>query len=248
MRHSDRPDIGTGGLLEQLDRYPFTLGVLAANAILFGFCAWKSGSTLRVDPQILVDLGGNYAPALRHQPWRLVTAGFLHTDLIHLLLNGWALWSIGRLMEVHFGSARAWVSYLLCAMGGGLASASWQLLRGAGTVSAGASAGVFGLIFLGWFYARSAPERLGSLAEQLRNWVIVLLVYTGFLLATGGSVDHAAHAGGALVGASLGSLIRPRPGQDTHPAWAVLAHASAVGALVAFGAVVWTLRQGRLPE
>lgn len=248
MQNSDRPDLGKGGLLEQLDRYPVTLGVLLANALLFGFCAWKSGG-LEVDPRMLVDLGANYAPALREEPWRLVTAAFLHFDVLHLLLNAWALHTIGRVLEVHFGSARLFVLYVLCALAGSGCSAAWQLLQGAPAASAGASGGVFGLIFLGWFYARSAPERLGTLAERLRGWILTLAVFTGFVLITRpGLVDHAGHLGGALMGALLGTLVRPRPGVDVHPAWTALAHLFAVGCLLSFAAVVWTLRTGgRLP-
>jgi membrane associated rhomboid family serine protease len=248
VRNSARPDLGRGGLLEQLDRYPFTLGVLLANALLFAFCAWKSGG-LGVDTLILVDLGANDARLLRREPWRLLTSAFLHFDVLHLLLNAWALYSIGRVLEVHFGSARAFALYVACALGGSLCSAGWQLLQGAPAASAGASGGVFGLIFLGWTYARSSPERLGTLAEQLRGWIVTLLVFTGFvLLSRPGLVDHAGHAGGALVGALLGTLVRPRPGADVHPAWTVLAHLLALSCLAAFGAVVWTLRAGgRLP-
>ena len=248
MRNSDRPDLGRGGPLEQRERYPFPLGVLLANLILFGFCAWKSGGP-GVDAGILVDLGSNVRSLLPTEPWRLITSAFLHVDLIHLVLNSWALFSIGRLLEVHYGTARTWVLYLLCALAGSLASAAWQQLRGQDAISAGASGGVFGLIFLGWCYARSAPERLGSLAEQLRGWIVVLALWTGFLLlASRGLVDHAAHLGGGLAGALLGTLVRPRPGADAHPAWTALAHAAALGTLLCFAAVVWTLRSGgRLP-
>lgn len=248
MRHSDRPDLGRGGLLEQLDRYPFTLGVMLANALLFGFCAWKSRS-LEIDPHVLHGLGANDVRLVTHEPWRLLTAAFLHLNVLHLLLNMWALHTIGRVLEVHFGSARIFVLYLLCALGGSLGSAGWQFAQGQPAASAGASGGIFGLIFLGWVYARSAPDRLGTLAERLRGWIVTLALFSGFLLATRpGLVDHAGHLGGALTGALLGTFVRPRPGGDVHPLWTVLAHGLALGSLAAFAAVVWTLRAGgRLP-
>ena len=54
--------------------------------------------------------------------WRLMTATFLHIGLLHLLLNAWALYLFGPLIERHFGAVRFVVIYLVAGLGGSIAS------------------------------------------------------------------------------------------------------------------------------
>lgn len=245
MRGSDRPDIGRG-FLDYVERYPFTFGVLAANLVLFGFCASRGGQLgFSVSNAVLYQMGANVAPLLPSEPWRLLTAAFLHADLLHLLFNCYATFVLGRVLEVHYGSARAWVLYFLFAVGGSGASALHQVLRDEVSLSIGSSGAVYGLILMGYLYARSAPARLGSLEVQFRQWIVVGVVFSLFL-SSQASIDHAAHLGGAAAGALAGRLVRPRPGQDEHPAWTPLAHGCALATLASFAMVVVRLRQYQL--
>lgn len=234
MRGSRRPDIGQGGILEQFDRYPMTLGILVANLLLYGF-AVKSGGSLQIPGELLVRLGANHPELVKTQPWRLLTSAFLHAGPIHILFNSLALLYVGKILEVHFGSARLWVLYVVFAIGGGVGSNLWGALRGGG-ISVGASGAVLGLILLGWVWARSSPERLGGLARQLGTWI-----FYAALLSFLPRVDWAGHAGGALAGALCALVIHPEPGEETSPAWGGLA---VVVALVCLGAFAITLRVG----
>lgn len=240
MRNSDRPDVGRGGPLELLDRYPMTIGVLLANVALFVFAIGRGGVGLAVHPEVLEDLGANVYPIVLHEPWRLLTSAFLHHDVLHLLFNSLALLAVGRVLEVHLGSARVWVVYVLSAVVGAACSDAWQALRGP-ALSAGASGGAFGLILLGYVFATRVPERLGTFAMALRSWIITALIFSLLLFQ---STDHAAHLGGAATGALFGDRISPRPGDDAHPAWTYGAHALALLSLAAFAAVVLRLRDG----
>ena len=47
------------------------------------------------------------------EPWRLVTPIFLHGSLIHLALNGYALWIFGNIVEQELGKARYLVIFLV---------------------------------------------------------------------------------------------------------------------------------------
>ena len=240
-RSSYRPDVGKGGFLEQVERYPVTFGVLAANLVLFVFCLYRQGfgAGMEVDPQILWQLGANDTTLVAQQPWRLLTAAFLHGNLIHILFNSIALVILGRLLEVHYGSARLWVLYVGFCLAGSAASAGWHELVAGSALSYGASGGVFGLILLGYLYARSAPERLGTLAKSLERWILYSVVFSLFFEG----IDHAAHIGGALAGAYAGFVIKPKPGTDPHPIWELLAHVAAVGCLACFALVVWSLKR-----
>src|ERR1019366_2346356 len=73
--------------------------------------------------------------------WRLVTAGFLHGGLFHILMNSWVLFDLGAQVEELYGSSRMLVIYFLSTVGGFYASAVWSP-----AISMGASAGLMGLV------------------------------------------------------------------------------------------------------
>src|SRR5687767_11479406 len=54
--------------------------------------------------------------------WRIVTGAVLHGSLPHVLLNGYALFSFGRLMELLANRAHLALVFLLSAVGGGILS------------------------------------------------------------------------------------------------------------------------------
>lgn len=237
MFQSDRPDLRSGWW-DLLDRYPMTFGVLAANLLLFLFAGYKSGGW-PVDIDMQLALGTNeYSRTLR-EPWRLLTHGFLHFDPIHFALNSLALFILGRILEVHFGSSRLWVVYAVSVIAGGVVSALWYGLVAGPAVSAGASGGIFGLILLGFLYARSVPERLGTLADHLQYWIVAGVVIS--LVIPG--IDMASHAGGAAAGAVAGLLVKPEPGKDPHPSWTPAALVLCLLCLASFALVIWRFRQ-----
>lgn len=75
--------------------------------------------------------------------WRLLTSGFLHLGLIHLLMNMIALWVIGRDLEMLLGRTRFVAVYFLSLLGG---SAAVFLLGEEAAPVAGASGAVYGLM------------------------------------------------------------------------------------------------------
>jgi len=94
------------------------------------------------DIQSLVEWGANFRPVtLSGQWWRLFTATLLHIGILHLLLNMYALFYIGLLLEPHLGKARFLVAYLISGITASVISLWWHEF----TVSAGASGAIFGL-------------------------------------------------------------------------------------------------------
>jgi len=81
---------------------------------------------------------------IAHGEWyRLFTAMFLHYGVLHLLMNMYALWFLGRDIERAHGPLRFVGLYLLAGLGGNVAA---YLFSAPNAMTAGASTAVFGLM------------------------------------------------------------------------------------------------------
>jgi rhomboid protease GluP len=152
----------------------------------------------------LIAAGANYGPAvLQGQWWRLLTSMFLHGGLLHLALNGWALYQLAGLFESWLGSFQLLLVYFVSGIAGSLASA--LITR---DPSVGASGAIFGLLgaliaFLLRRHEDLTPQAK-SLLMQLVGWAAVNVVL-GFTIP---NIDNAAHLGGAAAGFALGFLLK----------------------------------------
>lgn len=234
----DRPDLGGGGPVEVLDRYPATAGMVMACALLLGHAVHRGG-LLDPDAQTLLDLGAVHWPLVAREPWRLLVAPFLHTGPLHLVVNAFALWQVGRQLEVHLGSSRLWCVLLACGVAGGLGSIAGQLVSGGGA-SVGASSAVCGLLALACVIARRAPERLRSLERLAGPWLAAALLL-GALVPR---VDLGGHLGGALAGAAFGAWIDVRPGAGDVKGWGWVAVGLSLLVLAAVGVTTFTRPAG----
>jgi rhomboid protease GluP len=148
----------------------------------------------------LVRLGANAPALVRDGQWfRLVSATFLHGGLLHLYLNGIALYSLGTLLEVMLGSDGFALVYLVS--GGVAALASTAL--GRAPLSVGASGAIFGLLgALAAIHLRFRRDLPAGFRQPLRWWVFILAINGGLPLLVP-QIDVAAHAGGFLAGLAL---------------------------------------------
>jgi rhomboid protease GluP len=119
-----------------------TTVIVAANVLVFAVMAVAGVSLLHPLPASLLKWGGNYGPATLHgEPWRLATSMFVHGGLLHLAMNTWVFWYVGRLVERLLGPLAFSAAYLLAGLAGSIAS----LAVHPATVSVGASGAIFGL-------------------------------------------------------------------------------------------------------
>jgi rhomboid protease GluP len=162
------------------------------------------GSALDLDPNTLLDFGAKYGPALMAgQWWRLITAGFLHGGLLHILMNSWVLFDLGAQVEESFGTARYLVIYFVSTITGFLASFYWSP-----TLSIGASAGIFGLI--GAMIALGVRDR-SSYGTAVRGLYVRWAIYGLIMGLIFSFTDNAAHVGG-LVGGFIVAYLAGPPG------------------------------------
>lgn len=144
-------------------------------------------------------LGANNIELLKvGQVYRLITYGFLHGSIIHLLTNMYCLYVIGSQVENNLDRKRFLIIYFISMISGGLLSTLFN-----DGISIGASGAIFGL--LGSLLYFGFHFRL-YLSEALRTRiipVIVLNLVIGFAVP---GIDVACHIGG-LIGGFLSAMM-----------------------------------------
>jgi membrane associated rhomboid family serine protease len=159
--------------------------------------------------------------------WRLLTAGFLHGGLFHLLLNMYALYFLGRMLEPSLGHVRFGAIYFAALLAGSFGA----VLLNPSTPVVGASTAIFGLLGAAIVMARN--RGIDIMASGLGPILIINLLITfvpGFNISVGG------HLGG-LIGGVLAALAveavatRRRSAVPAVLVCAVIAIASVVAAV-----------------
>jgi rhomboid protease GluP len=142
------------------------------------------------------------------QWWRGVTAIFLHGSVMHIAMNGFGLWVIGRVVEERFGRARMMVAFLLTGMAGSMASIWWNWTHDTPViVGVGASGGLMGLMGL---LVGHAVRFKGRTAREIRAQIVPWIIYTLIIGFATTGVDNAAHLGGLTSGAVFGAVLADR--------------------------------------
>jgi rhomboid protease GluP len=152
-----------------------------------------------MSPQSGLAEAGQSVPAvlMQGQWWRLITAGFLHGSILHILMNSWVLFDLGAEVETLYGTSRLIVFYFVSTVTGFAASSHIG-----GHFSVGSSAGIFGLI--GAMLAFGFTDR-SSLGMQVKSLYMRWVIY-GLVLSFIPGVDFWAHVGGFSGGFIAGWL------------------------------------------
>lgn len=161
---------------------------LGTGGSLLGFSgSFKASTMLR--------FGALAGPYGRLEPWRLLSAVFVHAGILHIGMNLWIFTSLGRELEEAIGSARFTLLFLLSGVFGYVASEWYYTFH---PLTMGASGGVFGQIgaIVGILGARRDPRWKGVFVRNL--------IYALLLSVVLGNVNTAAHLGGFAAGIGLG--------------------------------------------
>ena len=192
-----------------------------------------------IDGNILMRLGASLPlPINLFQPWRFVTAVFLHGSVMHIVFNMWVLMDIGPQIEELYGSARYLFIYVVTGIGGYVVSSTF------GKFSVGGSGALLGLI--GVLLAITTGRRsagMQMLRGQIIRWLIYIAVF-GFLFP---GIDNFAHAGGLAAGFVLGKIMVDRApvSPEERKSAQLLGWASAVIVVASFAMmIVLNLRVG----
>jgi rhomboid protease GluP len=167
--------------------------LLLVNSALF-IAITVSGS------RMLPQYGAKWLPAILSGDWyRLITAGYLHTQFFHILMNMMGLYNIGPIVEEIYGTRRMFALYTVATIVGFILSCMWSPR----VPSLGASAGIFGL--LGALIAYGMHSK-SAIARHLQTQC---LMNAGIGFVMGGllpQIDNAAHLGGLAGGFAVAYL------------------------------------------
>lgn len=160
-----------------------TLVLIALNVAAFAYSVSQGAGWVVPDPDRLVAVGGNLpALTLHGEPWRLISAMFLHGGLIHLAMNLICLWPGGQQAEYLFGRKNFLAIYLSAGLVGGIVSTARTTMM----VSVGASGAVFGVFgaILAYLLAHRDQLEPNVRATQLKSigsFMGINLVLGGFV-------------------------------------------------------------------
>jgi membrane associated rhomboid family serine protease len=134
-----------------------------------------------------------YGPlvGINHEWYRLISSGFMHESIIHLALNMYALFWLGRMIEPGLGHARYLALYFVSLLAGSLG----VIILEPQAQAVGASGAIFGLFGAAIVMARN--RNIDLMQSGLLPILGLNLVITFF---PGSHIAIGAHVGGLIAG------------------------------------------------
>jgi len=166
---------------------------------------------------LLFILGGKINGLIEQgQVWRLITPVFLHASISHVLLNMYALFILGKVLESVYGHGRFLLLYFISAFVGNVVSFILSA-----NASLGASTAIFGLIGAEAIFVIRNKRFYGSRYNStLANIGVIIALNLAIGFVPGTSIDYWGHIGG-LIGGTLFAFL-------AGPQWEVAGEAPAV--------------------
>lgn len=163
--------------------------LIGINILVFIFVFINGGTTTTN----FIRFGAKYNYGIFNgEHYRLLTSMFLHGDITHLLFNSWALYILGRDVEMIFGKKKFLILYFAAGLTGSVFS---YLLND--SVGVGASGGIFGLLGAHIYLYILKPD------AYKRIFGTDMFVLIGFNLIYGfmrPNIDNVAHIAGLIGG------------------------------------------------
>jgi membrane associated rhomboid family serine protease len=172
----------------------------------------------------VIDRGGLAGPLVAAGDWyRIVSAGFLHANVLHIGFNMWALWILGQLMEPVLGRLRFALVYAVALLAGSLG----VLIAEPNAYTVGASGAVFGL--MGAAAAAMRSRGINPMSTGIGTTIVLNLLIT-FTIP---GISIGGHIGGLIGGFASGWLFTDLP-----PKWS-RNPALPIGAAVVLGVALF---------
>ncbi|NEW38357.1 rhomboid family intramembrane serine protease [Nocardia cyriacigeorgica] len=211
-----------------------TYALIAVNVAVFAVTAAQSRSLIdNYNGSSLFLRWVMFPPAVADGDWvRVIGSGFLHYGPLHLLLNMFALYVVGRDIELVLGRLRYLAVYLVSLLGGSAA----VMVFAQDSLTAGASGAVYGLF--------GAITVILIRLRQNANSMLILIGINVFISFSLPGISLFGHLGGLAAGTlgALGILFLPtwlRAGSTRNAqiiGWSALAAITVISLAVIGGA------------
>lgn len=206
--------------------------LIALNVVVYAVTAVQSASLSGMLQSELFRQWALVPPLVaRGELWRLLTSGFLHFGVAHIVVNMLVLYIIGRELETVLGRARFLAVYFVSLLGG---SALVFLLADPRTITAGASGAIFGLM----------GGVLVVLLRMRRNpgSILGIIAINVLITFTIGGISIWGHLGGLAFGTAATAALAYAPRRQR-----TAVQAGALAALAALIAVLVVLADAQYP-
>ncbi len=195
--------------------------IMGLNVLAFAVTAVQSRSVMgNTSGSGLFQQWALYPPAVATgDVERLIGSGFLHSGPIHLLVNMFALYIIGRDLEAVLGRSRYIAVYVVSLLGG---SASVMVLEAPGAVTVGASGAIFGLL--------GAQAVILLKLKRSPTPVLAVIGLNIVISVSVPSISLWGHMGGLVAGAAASAAIVFLPSRTRSPwvGWIAVAGVAAL--------------------
>ena len=207
------PEMNTVAGRAAAPSFPVTIALIGANALVFLIMILRGVSAFDPTPQQAIAFGADFGPlTLNGQWWRLATSMFVHFGALHIGLNMWCLWNLGRAAERLLGRFSYLLAYFASGIFGSIASVYWHPL-GAG---AGASGAIFGTagVPVSFVRLKKTPAHL-QLNSKMLGSLGTFIAYNLIFGAAIPGISNAAHVGGLVMGLAVGALLPAASASDS---------------------------------
>jgi rhomboid protease GluP len=241
-----RRNPGLWGFAPVLRRLGYDLGFVP---IMIGACGFIYIATLMWDPRGIGNQGISFlAPSVRSllsfgasgaiplfalgRWWTILSAGWLHGNLLHILLNIMWVRQLAPATAELYGGPRMAIIYTLSSATGFLLSSAAGLyfghipILGGAMFTVGASAPIFGLLGALVVYGRRGGS--SHVSGQAMSYAVIMFFF-GLIMP---GVDNYAHLGGFLGGYGIARWLDPlQPEKITHVIAALILLALTAGSI-----------------
>src|SRR5580698_9286786 len=199
-----RAGIPASGQILVTPSFLITTILIGLNALVFVVMVLRGVSPLLPSREQAIAFGADFGPlTLGGQWWRLVTSMFVHFGIVHIGLNMWCLWNLGRAAEHLMGRASYLLAYFVSGIFASIASVYWHPMA----ANAGASGAIFGMagVLVTYVYLKKTPAHLTINRKMLGS----LGTFIAYNLAFGAlpGISNAAHIGGLVMGLAVGAVL-----------------------------------------
>lgn len=188
------------------DTSRISLAIIALNVAIFVFGLVVGEAELQNRFANLAGVPGVIGVA-DGQYYRLLTAAFLHVNVLHIAFNMFALAQLGPMLESALGRVRFLTLYALSAFGGSVLSMVLADPLQPGVGASGAIFGLFGAYFV-------VVRKMGGETRSIVTLLAINLVIT-FTIPF---IDWRAHVGGLLTGVVVAGAFAYAPKGDRRTA------------------------------